>query len=132
MQSDGNDVGAAFSPDGKWVAYRSDQTGDGEVYVRGFPKGRAVSVSAASGRVFFFSPDGGEILFPTTAGDVMVAAIHGSGGVADVGIPKKLFSKPGTVLLPRFTADGKILIGEQQSSTPRLLTMTTAWRKDAP
>ena len=79
-----------------------------------------------------FSPDGNEILFTTTAGDVMIASIHGSGGVADVGIPKKLFSKPGAELLPRFTADGKILVGELQSSAPHLLTVTTAWRKDAP
>ncbi|HEY2324107.1 MAG TPA: protein kinase, partial [Thermoanaerobaculia bacterium] len=132
VQSDGNDVAAVFSPDGKWVAYQSDQTGNDEVYVRGFPDGRAVRVSAASGLVPTFSPDSSEILFTTTAGDVMVVSIHGAGGVADVGIPKKLFSKPGAELLPRFTADGKILIGERQSSTPLLLTVTTAWRKDAP
>ena len=136
VQSDGNDTAAAFSPDGKWVAYQSDQTGNDEVYVRGFPDGRAVRVSAASGRVPSFSPDSKEILFSTTGGDVMVAAIHstngGIGGVADVGIPKKLFSKPNAELLPRFTSDGRILIGEQQSSATRLLTVTTAWRKDAP
>jgi serine/threonine protein kinase/Tol biopolymer transport system component len=132
VQSDGNDVSAMFSPDGKWVAYQSDQTGDDEVYVRGFPDGRSVRVSAAGGRVPSFSPDGKEILFTTPAGDVMLAAVHGSGGVADVGIPKKLFSKPSAELYPRFTADGKILIGELQSSATRLLNVTTAWRSDAP
>ena len=132
VQSDGNDTDATFSPDGKWVAYQSDQTGTNEIYVRGFPEGRAVRVSAAGGEVPSFSPDGSEVLFTTNAGDVMIAGIHGSGGVADVGIPKKLFSKPGATQLARFTSDGKILIGELQSSAPRLLNVTTAWRKDAP
>ncbi|HEX3582195.1 MAG TPA: protein kinase [Thermoanaerobaculia bacterium] len=132
VQSDGNDVSATFSPDGKWVAYESDQTGDAEVYVRGFPEGRAVRVSATGGRSPSFSPGSNEILFTTAAGDVMVASIHGTGGVADAGIPQKLFSKPNAEQLARFTADGKILIGERQSSAHRLLTVTTAWRKDAP
>jgi Tol biopolymer transport system component/predicted Ser/Thr protein kinase len=132
VQSDGNDTAALFSPDGKWIAYQSDQTGTDEIYVRGFPDGRAVRVSAAGGHVPSFSPDSSEVLFTTGSGDVMVATIHGSGGVADVGIPKKLFSKPGVAQSARFTADGKLLIGELQSSAPRLLNVTTAWRKNAP
>jgi Tol biopolymer transport system component len=132
VQSDGNDVVGVFSPDGKWIAYQSDQTGTDEIYVRGFPTGRAVRVSAAGGRVPSFSPDSSEVLFTTEAGDVMMATVHGSGGVADVGIPKKLFSKPGASQLARFTADGKILIGELQLSAPRLLNVTTAWRRSAP
>jgi hypothetical protein len=31
------DIQPAFSPDGKWIAYRSNETGQGEVYVRPFP-----------------------------------------------------------------------------------------------
>ncbi|MHC4534031.1 MAG: TPR end-of-group domain-containing protein, partial [Planctomycetota bacterium] len=40
--------GAAFSPDGKWIAYTSDQMGEHEVYVRGFPAGRIEKIGAGS------------------------------------------------------------------------------------
>ncbi len=42
--------GATFSPDGRWVAYNSDQTGQGEVWIRSFPDGE---------QVHQFSTDGG-------------------------------------------------------------------------
>jgi serine/threonine-protein kinase len=43
-----NEWGAAFSPDGKWIAYTSDQMGEHEVYVRQFPKGRPEKIGAGS------------------------------------------------------------------------------------
>jgi Tol biopolymer transport system component len=43
-----NEWGAAFSPDGKWIAYTSDQMGEHEVYVREFPTGRIEKIGAGS------------------------------------------------------------------------------------
>jgi len=37
LKSSFNDVYPSFSPDGRWVAYRSDESGKFEVYVRAFP-----------------------------------------------------------------------------------------------
>ena len=72
---------AVFSPDGRWVAYMSDETGISGVYVQPFPAtgakypistGRAVSVSP------LWSPDGKAILYvdmayPRTGGLVVVS-----------------------------------------------------------
>lgn len=37
MNSPYNELHAAFSPDGRWLAYQSDESGNFEVYVRPFP-----------------------------------------------------------------------------------------------
>ena len=40
VQTKYNELGASFSPDGRWVAYHSDESGKREVYVQGFPERR--------------------------------------------------------------------------------------------
>jgi serine/threonine-protein kinase len=54
-----NEQFAAVSPDGRWLAYGSDETGRDEVYVRPFPEGGAkVLVSQGGGTEPRWSPDG--------------------------------------------------------------------------
>ena len=51
--------GAAFSPDGKWVAYSSDETGSWEVWVRSYPDGSVVrQISDGGGLETVWSPSG--------------------------------------------------------------------------
>ena len=67
--------GARFSPDGKWLAYSSDETGRFEVYVRPFPSLDAKwSVSSEGGNSPTWSPDGRE-LFYRSGSRVMVADV---------------------------------------------------------
>ena len=45
-----NETGAAFSPNGRWLAYVSDESGRGEIYVRAFPgPGTRVQLSTDGG-----------------------------------------------------------------------------------
>ena len=54
----------AFSPDGRWLAYASNNTGRVEVYVRPFPGGEPVHrVSTAGGSAPLWSPDGRQLFF---------------------------------------------------------------------
>ena len=39
LQTEANETGGRLSPDGKWMAYNSDEAGSCEVYVQSFPKG---------------------------------------------------------------------------------------------
>jgi len=48
---------AVFSPDAKWIAYSSDETGSREVYVRDFVPDRVPAVGAIKIRI---STDGGD------------------------------------------------------------------------
>ena len=55
-----------FSPDGKWVAYTSDETGQLEVYVRSFPDpSTKVHVSVGGGTVPVWAPDGSRLYYVT-------------------------------------------------------------------
>jgi len=65
--------GPAFSPDGKWVALESDESGSREVYVRSFPEPSSkVQVSVAGGTEPAWSADGRRLYY--RAGNLLLAA----------------------------------------------------------
>ena len=67
------EFGAAFSPDGRWIAYSSNQSGRLEIWVRPFSgKGAAVRVSADGGHDAVWARDGREIYY--TNGSQLMAA----------------------------------------------------------
>jgi serine/threonine-protein kinase len=71
----------AISPDGRWLAYASNETGTREVYVRPFPdvqSGRW-QVSAGGGRGPRWSPDGRQLYFTNPASDLMVVDVETGG-----------------------------------------------------
>ena len=54
----------ALSPDGAWIAYSSDETGQAEVYVERFPDlGNRELISTGGGRDPVWSPDGSELFY---------------------------------------------------------------------
>ena len=58
------DYWGKFSPDGKWVAFVSDESGGGEVYVAPFPNtGQKIRVSTAGGDEPLWSKDGKEMFY---------------------------------------------------------------------
>ncbi len=59
-----NEQFVALSPDGKWMAYCSDETGRTEVYVRSFPEGGSkILVSLDGGSEPRWSPDGRQLYY---------------------------------------------------------------------
>ena len=70
---------AQFSPDGKWVAYASDDSGANEIYVRAFPGAQnQVRVSASGGDVPRWSRDGRQLFFYSN-GKMMTANVRANG-----------------------------------------------------
>ncbi|MFI4942793.1 MAG: protein kinase [Burkholderiales bacterium] len=84
-------VGGQFSPDGRSVAYVSDETGRDEVYLRAFGReGDAVPVSTDGGNAPRWSPDGREIVY--RRGDVfLVASVTQAGGALAIADSRRLF-----------------------------------------
>ena len=69
-----NESRPRLSPDGRWVAYMSDDSGETQVYVKKFPSGEGLwHISTGQGRAPFWSPDGDE-LFYLQGRDLMVGA----------------------------------------------------------
>src|SRR5262249_58218036 len=59
---------AVISPDGRWVAYRSDESGRGEIYVTTFPQLSGKWQGSAAGGVAPHRPRAGEGVFLADAG----------------------------------------------------------------
>jgi serine/threonine-protein kinase len=78
----------AFSPDGRWLAYQSDESGNFEVYVRPFPgPGGRWQISTGGGAFPVWSRAGAELLFGTLEGRVMRVNYSASGDSFVAGKP---------------------------------------------
>jgi DNA-binding winged helix-turn-helix (wHTH) protein/Tol biopolymer transport system component len=65
-----------FSPDGRYVAYASDESGEEEVYVRRFPNGdQKAKVSVEGGSYPIWGPGGSELFFVSPNDDLMVVQL---------------------------------------------------------
>ena len=64
VATDANETGPAFSPDGRWVTYSSDETGQFEAYVRSYPDpATKVQVSSGGAAAPVWSPDGRSVYY---------------------------------------------------------------------
>jgi Tol biopolymer transport system component len=80
-----------FSPDGKYVAYMSNETGRFEIYVQQFPgPGGKWQVSAAGGIEPHWSADGKTIYFRSLDAKMMAASVD-AGATFSAGVPQALF-----------------------------------------
>lgn len=82
---------AQFSPDGRWVAYTSDESGRAEVYIQSFPIGNGKwQVSTAGGDQSQWSADGKELFYIGADRNLMAVSIVGS-TTLEIGRPEVLF-----------------------------------------
>ena len=87
-----NEDFAEFSPDGRWVAYHSDESGRYEVYVTSFPgAGGKWQISTAGGSRPRWRRDGAEIFYLASDNKLVAAAVNGKGSSFEVGAVKPLF-----------------------------------------
>ncbi len=89
----------SLSPDGRWLAYVSDESGNAEVYVRPFPSvdSAKFAVSLGGGVEPLWRRDGAELFYRNPRGD-MYAVTIGPGRQFEHGAPRMLFSRPGMAL----------------------------------
>ena len=74
LQTDANELWGRFSPDGRWVAYQSNETGRYEIYVRAFPvQGGPIPVSSAGGVYPRWSRNGKDLYFIAPDARLMAA-----------------------------------------------------------
>ena len=90
---------ARFSPDGKWIAYTSAESGTQEIYVIGFTAGGKWQISGNGGRNPVWSRDGKELFYLEGQKMMSVALVQTDEGF-NAGIPKFLFEGK-LQLLPR-------------------------------
>ena len=90
-----------LSPDGKWLAYSADDTGNYEIYVQAFHEGKLGAdrkiISTTGGNLPVWRKDGSEIFFIAGDGQMMVSSVKTTGSELEFGAPKALFK---TKMLP--------------------------------
>jgi Tol biopolymer transport system component len=139
----------AFSPDGRWVAYHSNESGRPEIYVRPFfpPDAAGTAAGAAGGRrqvstaggVFpLWGPGGKELYYLNPAGAMMTAPITVRGSTLEPGAPVVLF--PTRILGGGEDAqqrrqydlapDGRFLINTELDSADAPITLLQNWRPE--
>ena len=140
-----------FSPDGRWVAYESDESGRNEIYIRPFeapaPPGAAASrtagqwqVSTSGGVQPRWRPDGRELYFIGPNGEMMAAPIAATGTTLEPGAPVALF--PTRIYgggvensLGRqydVARDGRFLINTVLDDTTSPITLIQNWKPPTP
>jgi serine/threonine-protein kinase len=113
----------SFSPDGRWMAYSSDESGTFQIYVRAFPdKGGKWQISNSGGTYPMWSHNGGELFFETLDNHIMVAAytMKDDSFVADkprVWSEKQLGGIVNAVKNVDLTPDGKRIIALMPAET---------------
>ena len=133
VQTPFNDIEPRVSPDGKWMAYQSSESGRDEIYITAFPGGGVKwQISSSSGSVPRWRRDSKELFFLDGGDNLMAVDINTSEGTVRPGTPRALFRAraaqgargPYTV-----TGDGtKFLINSgdvQEESEP--LTLVQNW-----
>ena len=100
------ELNPSFSPDGRWVAYRSDESGRQEIYVQGFPERRGKwLVSSAGGFNPYWRADGKELYWGASDNTLMATAVELQGTGIRVGRTETLFRLPGIGFQP--SRDGR-------------------------
>jgi Tol biopolymer transport system component len=84
-----------LSPDGRWVAYMSVESGQAEIYVAAFPSfNDRQQVSSGGGAAPRWRRDGRELFYTSTEGLLMAAEVR-IGPAVEIGRPKALFPVAG-------------------------------------
>ena len=92
IATEANEEAPALSPDGQWIAYTSDETGERLVYVERFPqRGGKETISRVSSAHPMWSPDGRELFYLTNTGRRLMVVPVELGPSLQVGEATSLF-----------------------------------------
>jgi hypothetical protein len=130
------------APDGRWLAYQSDESGRDQIYVRPFPNvsGGRWQVSTGGGRTPLWARTGRELFYRSADGAVMVVQVESG--------PVWRSSSPAQVLPARYydgagltgrtfdlSPDGQRFLmikegGGDQTTTPQQIIVVQNWREE--
>jgi len=134
-----------LSPDGRWLAYTSDETGSDEIYVQSFSADGKLGadkkiISTAGGKLPVWRRDGSELFFIAADGQMMASSVKTGGTEFEFTPPKPLF-KTRTLSLEGgiyheydVSPDGQrfligTLIGDTKAAPPTMILNWTALLK---
>ena len=132
----------SFSPNGRWIAYESDESGRYEVYVRSAGPGDTKwLISTGGGTAPLWSEDGTELFYISSDDEMLAVSIADSASRFEAGLPTALFRAPlapplnrsmNVVVEPRLAGlvDGNFLFQVPAGDLPpRTITVVLNWQQ---
>ena len=121
-----------FSPDGRWLAFASDETGRDEIYVQPFPgPGPKVQISVGGGFRAHWSQGGREILYQSSDNQLMAVAVRETGSRVEADTPRPLLSLAG-ITGWEASPDGQRFLVSKAMSAGLPITIVLNWKPPAP
>ncbi len=122
-----------FSPDGRWIVFTSNQSGQDEIYVKPYPsEGGMIQISMNGGREPLWARDGSELFYRN--GDKMMVVSFQTEPTLKAGAPTLLFE--GTYVYSPFSwasyydisPDGeRLLMIKQEEGEPGQINVVLNW-----
>ncbi|MGZ8710080.1 MAG: protein kinase domain-containing protein, partial [Thermoanaerobaculia bacterium] len=110
-----NESWAAIAPDGRWVAYQSDESGRDEIYIQPYPKtGAPRLVSTAGGSLPSWRRDGGELFYRSDSKMMAVEIVSG-----EIGKPRQLFEGDFEAAYDADDDGSRFVMVQRAQGTPR-------------
>ena len=124
-----------FAPDGRWMAYQSNESKRAEVYVQPYPaNGGRWQISTAGGTAPIWRGDGREIFYMGPGDTLYAVPVEAKAGSLEVGNPVKLFQRAlvhGSPQTYRWAADRDgqrfLLNAPMENTTPQSAQIVLNW-----
>jgi serine/threonine-protein kinase len=135
LRTPSDETSPQFSPDGRWLAYASNESGPYEIYVQPYPgPGGKWQISTEGGAEPVWNPNGRELFYRN--GDKMMAVDVTTQPSFSVGKPRMLFEgqyQPTPVTFPNYdvSPDGQRFLmlkaSEQEQAAPTQINVVLNW-----
>jgi Tol biopolymer transport system component len=128
LRSAADETGARISPDGRWLAYVSNETGNNEIYVQSFPEpGSKTRISIDGGVGPVWVEGGRRLVYFNTARRELVAIPVKEGDEFQPGLPSKFKDPVPNLTSAAFFDDGSALVSIAQNRRPRDIRIILNW-----
>ncbi len=136
VRSATDSYGMSIAPNGRWLAYVSEESGTAEVYVRPFPNvdSARIAISVGGGTEPIWARDASELFFRSSRGDVMATKVT-TGSAFSHSQPVTLFSLNGLSVGQYFRdwdihPDGRFLMNKSGGSNSGQLEVILNWTRE--
>jgi len=135
LNSPSHELNGTISP-GRWIAYRSDETGSGQVFVQPIPevmggpkdRGKWQISNEGAGVIVRWRKDSKELFYAQPDGKIMSVDITVNGNALQAGPPKALFTTLGSAPFFDVTPDGqRFLVAEPEKNSEPPFTVIQNW-----
>ena len=130
-----NEGAASFSPDGRWLAYVSNESGRPEIYVQPYPgPGGKWQISTAGANFGAWGEGGRSLLYGDLDGKIFAVDVTPKGPYLTIGPPRPVFGGRSVAGTGAFSRDGRrvLLVDPSEEAASSSLVLTTDWTQALP